>query len=274
MASIFITADLPPAVLLVGVVLGLGLSVVGGLYPAAPRGRARARPRRSAMNDRATAPAPRARTWSGSTPTATSTPCAGSRWRSRAGESVAITGPSGCGKTTLLHLLGGLDLPTSGTVEFEGRPLASIDLDAYRARRIGFVFQSFHLLPTLSALENVQVPMFEAPWPRSERRAAGRAAARRGRDVAPARPVPRPGSPSASASGWRSPGPWPTSPTALLADEPTGNLDSVNQDEVLKLLDRLRRERSLTLVVVTHSPEVAAACDRVVRMRDGRVVDP
>src|SRR5947209_6662754 len=85
------------------------------------------------------------------------------------GDSVAITGPSGCGKSTLLHLLGGLDVPTSGTVEFEGRSLAAVDLDAYRALRIGFVFQSFHLLPTLSALENVQVPMFEAPWPRAER---------------------------------------------------------------------------------------------------------
>src|SRR4051794_9062533 len=77
------------------------------------------------------------------------------------GESVAITGPSGCGKSTLLHLLGGLDVPTSGEVTFEGVPLAALDLDTYRARRIGFVFQSFHLLPTLSALENVQVPMFE-----------------------------------------------------------------------------------------------------------------
>ncbi|MBV8381740.1 MAG: ATP-binding cassette domain-containing protein, partial [Planctomycetaceae bacterium] len=86
-----------------------------------------------------------------------------------AGESVAVTGPSGCGKSTLLHLLGGLDRPTSGEVYFEGVPLGALDLDAFRARRIGFVFQSFHLLPTLSALENVQVPMFEGPWPRGER---------------------------------------------------------------------------------------------------------
>src|SRR3954451_15169632 len=84
-------------------------------------------------------------------------------------ESVAITGPSGCGKSTLLHLLGGLDRPTSGEVEFEGVPLAALDLDLYRARKIGFVFQSFYLLPTLSAVENVQVPMFEADWSRDER---------------------------------------------------------------------------------------------------------
>jgi putative ABC transport system ATP-binding protein len=188
------------------------------------------------------------------------------------GESVAITGPSGCGKSTLLHLLGGLDRPTSGTVEFEGRPLGSIDLDAYRALRVGFVFQSFHLLPTLSALENVQVPMFEAPWPRSERvpRASalldevgmthrsgqfpGRLSVGERQRVAIARALAN-------------------EPKALLADEPTGNLDSVNQAEILSLLDRLRRDRGLTLVVVTHSVEVAAACDRVVKMRDGRIVE-
>src|SRR5262249_27841160 len=83
------------------------------------------------------------------------------------GESVAITGPSGCGKSTLLHLLGGLDRPTSGVVYFDGTPLDQLDLDTFHARRIGFIFQSFYLLPTLSALENVQVPMFEASWPRS-----------------------------------------------------------------------------------------------------------
>src|SRR5437763_16874617 len=90
-----------------------------------------------------------------------------------AGESVAITGPSGCGKSTLLHLLGGLDRPTGGEVSFEGQPLASLDLDAFRARHVGFVFQSFHLLPTLTAPENVQIPMFESDRPRRER--AGRA---------------------------------------------------------------------------------------------------
>jgi putative ABC transport system ATP-binding protein len=186
-------------------------------------------------------------------------------------ESVAITGPSGCGKSTLLHLLGGLDRPTAGTVEFEGRPLASLDLDAYRARRIGFVFQSFYLLPTLSALENVQVPMFEAPWPHSER--ADRAAALLGevglthrRDQYPTRLSVGERQRVAIARALAN------EPKALLADEPTGNLDSVNQSEVLRLLARLRRDRGLTLVIVTHSPDVASSCDRVVSMRDGRIV--
>lgn len=187
------------------------------------------------------------------------------------GESVAITGPSGCGKSTLLHLLGGLDRPTEGEVAFEGNPLDRLDLDEFRARKVGFIFQSFHLLPTLSALENVQVPMFEAPWPRPERvqRAArlleevglshrrnqppGRLSVGERQRVAIARALAN-------------------EPTLLLADEPTGNLDSRNEAEVLDLLERLRRERGLTLVMVTHSTEVAAHADREVRLKDGAIV--
>ena len=128
-----------------------------------------------------------------------------------AGEFVAITGPSGCGKSTLLHLLGGLDRPTAGEVLFRGQPLSRLDLDAFHARQVGFVFQSFHLMPTLTALENVQIPMFEGPWPRSERAAAPRASWprwgwRTGAATGPA------SSPSASASGSPSRGRWPTSP--------------------------------------------------------------
>jgi putative ABC transport system ATP-binding protein len=191
----------------------------------------------------------------------------------RDGESVAITGPSGCGKTTLLQLLGGLDRPGSGEVFFEGTPLASLDLDAFRALRLGFVFQSFHLLPTLTALENVQIPMFEGPWSRAERREraevlladVGLSARARQRPtrlsvgerqrVAIARALAN-------------------NPKLILADEPTGNLDSRTQGEVLELLARLRAERKLTLVVVTHSQEVAAAADREVRIRDGSILEP
>lgn len=188
----------------------------------------------------------------------------------RSGESVAITGPSGCGKTTLLHLLGGLDRPSSGEVYFEETPLGQLDLNAFRARRLGFVFQSFHLLPTLSALENVQVPMFEGPYPRTER--ADRAASLLDQVGLGHRSRHRPSRLSvgerqrvaiarALANG----------PTLILADEPTGNLDSRAQGDVLDLLARLRAELHLTLVVVTHSRDVAAAADREVKLKDGQL---
>ncbi len=188
------------------------------------------------------------------------------------GEFLAITGPSGCGKSTLLHLLGGLDRPTEGEVRFRNQPLVGLDLDRYRAREVGFVFQSFHLLPTLSALENVQIPMFEGPIPRSQReplasellaevglstrirhRPAQLSIGERQR-VAVARALAN-------------------SPSLLLADEPTGNLDSKSQDEIIALLARLRGERGLTMVIVTHSPEVARAADRRFALKDGLAVD-
>jgi putative ABC transport system ATP-binding protein len=187
------------------------------------------------------------------------------------GEFSAITGPSGCGKSTLLHLLGGLDRPDEGEVFFRDEPLSGLDLDAFRARRLGFVFQSFYLVPTLTALENVQVPMFEADWPRSERVERARRLLDEVGLSHRSKHLPRRLSVGerqrvAIARALAN------EPTLLLADEPTGNLDSPTQAEVLALLARLRRERRLTLVIVTHSAEVAAAADREIRLRDGQIV--
>ncbi len=189
----------------------------------------------------------------------------------RDGEFVAITGPSGCGKSTLLHLLGGLDRPDSGEVWFRGASMARLDLDAFHARRIGFVFQSFYLLPTLTAAENVQIPMFEGPWPRPER-------ARRASDLlAEVGLSHRAGQrPTRLSVGERQrvaiARALANEPELLLADEPTGNLDSASQEEILRLLGQLRDRRRITLVIVTHSEEVARAADRRIAIKDGRIL--
>jgi putative ABC transport system ATP-binding protein len=188
------------------------------------------------------------------------------------GEYVAIMGPSGCGKSTLLNLLGALDRPDSGEVCFEGVPLArQRSLPRLRSRKIGFVFQSFHLLPMLTALENVQVPMFGGPLSASGRakkarqlletvgmlhrtgHTPGRLSVGERQRVALARALAN-------------------DPVVLLADEPTGNLDSRSAADVLDLFSSLNRDRGLTLVVVTHSPDVARRCARVLWLRDGRLV--
>lgn len=189
-----------------------------------------------------------------------------------AGEYAAITGPSGCGKSTLLNLLGALDRPDAGEVYFRGEALSKRrDLDHVRARQIGFVFQSFFLLPTLTALENVQVPMFEGPLrARQRREKAGELLELVGMAK---RATHRPGKLSvgerqrvALARALAN------DPVLLLADEPTGNLDSENAAHVLDLFAALQRDRGLALVVITHSADVADRADRVVKMRDGRVV--
>jgi ABC-type lipoprotein export system ATPase subunit len=189
----------------------------------------------------------------------------------REAESVAVTGPSGCGKSTLLHILGGLDRPTEGEVFFRGKPLSQLDIDAFRAREIGFVFQSFYLMPTLTALENIQIPMFEAAWPRAERtRRAERLIEEVGlADRSSHRPAQLSVGQRQRIAIARALG---NDPAVLLADEPTGNLDSKSQDEIIALLRRLRETRRLTLVIVTHSHEVAAAADRQIPMRDGQII--
>ena len=195
----------------------------------------------------------------------------------RGGEYVAITGPSGCGKSTLLNVLGVLDRPDAGDVYFRGEKLSARsnrELDRFRAREIGFVFQSFFLLPTLTARENVQVPMFEGPA-----RTAAERAAKADELLALVGMDQRAGHRSSQLSvGERQrvalARALANDPALLLADEPTGNLDSGNAEHVLDLLTRLQKEKNLTLVMVTHSPEVADRADRVVRLRDGRATEP
>lgn len=189
------------------------------------------------------------------------------------GEYVVLMGPSGSGKSTLLNLLGGLDRPDSGEVFFEEQPLSAVrDLDWFRSQKLGFVFQSFYLLPTLTASENVQVPMFEGLLPAAERaKKANTLLAAVGltqrRDHLPMRLSVGERQRVAIARAMAN------DPVLLLADEPTGNLDSRTAEEVLNLFDELHRERGLTIIVVTHGEEVARRAQRVIRMRDGQIVD-
>lgn len=191
----------------------------------------------------------------------------------RRGEYVAIMGPSGSGKSTLLNLLGALDRPSSGEIYFEGQPLSKLaDLDRFRSQKLGFVFQSFYLLPTLTAVENVQVPMFETNMTGKERiaRANELLAAVSMSHRADHLPIKLSVGERQRVAIARS---LANKPSLLLADEPTGNLDSKSGSDVLALFDRLHREQGMTLVVITHSTEVAKRAERIVSIRDGRIVD-
>jgi putative ABC transport system ATP-binding protein len=188
------------------------------------------------------------------------------------GEYVAIMGPSGCGKSTLLNLLGALDMPTSGEVYFEGERVRSVnEVDRLRALKIGFVFQAFHLLPTLTAIENVQIPMFESELGARKREL-------KARDLLESVKMGhrRKHLPAKLSAGERQrvaiARALANDPILLLADEPTGNLDSKTGDEVMAMFADLHRLRQMTLVVVTHSQEVADKSQRLLRMRDGRIV--
>ena len=188
------------------------------------------------------------------------------------GEFVAITGPSGCGKTTLLQLLGALDVPGAGTLRYRGSEIAGLpDPAAYRAREIGIIFQAFHLLPTFTAIENVQLPMFEAALSMSQRKE--RAALllesvglNERRDHFPAKLS---GGERQRVAIARS---LANSPSVLLADEPTGNLDSENAHLILDLIIRIHREQKMTLVLVTHDLSIAQRASRTIQMKDGRIV--
>jgi putative ABC transport system ATP-binding protein len=189
------------------------------------------------------------------------------------GEYLAIMGPSGSGKSTLLNLIAGLDRPTVGEVYFEGSPLSSSRLRSrLRIDRIGFVFQSFNLLATLTACENVQIPMFEGPLPaRARRHKAVELLSLVGlRQRLNHLPSQLSGGEKQRVAVARA---LANDPVALLADEPTGNLDSASGEEVMALFDRLHSERKVTPILVTHSSEIAQRAWRLIRLRDGRVVE-
>lgn len=188
------------------------------------------------------------------------------------GQYLAIMGPSGSGKSTLLNMLGALDRPTRGEVYFEGQALGAMkSLDGYRAEKLGFIFQSFCLLPTLTASQNVQIPMFETRLTAVQRTAKaadllelvgmghraghvpGELSVGERQRVAIARALAN-------------------DPLLLLADEPTGNLDSKTAAGVFDLFEHLHRDRQMTIVLVTHDPGLAGRAERIVRMQDGRIV--
>jgi putative ABC transport system ATP-binding protein len=188
-----------------------------------------------------------------------------------AGEYMAISGASGSGKSTLLQLLGGLDVPTSGEVLFENAPLgASINLDEYRAHRIGFIFQAFYLLPTLRAIDNVQVPMMAVSSNASSR--ADRAEALL-RELGLEHRLTQ--YPNELSAGERQrvaiARALANNPSILLADEPTGNLDSVNSARIMEILTGIQKKRGMTLIIVTHENDIANSAPRHIRVRDGKV---
>jgi ABC-type lipoprotein export system ATPase subunit len=191
----------------------------------------------------------------------------------RPGEMVAVMGPSGSGKSTLLNMLGGLDRPSSGQVLVDGQDLATIrSLDLFRAQTVGFVFQLHNLLPTLTALENVEVPMRGQPIGRRARRERARelltlvGLADRMNHL-----------PSQLSGGQRQrvaiARALANRPRLILADEPTGNLDTAAGEELMNLLADLNLSQQTTIIVVTHDRRVARATDRILTMRDGRISD-
>ncbi|MBI2965421.1 MAG: ABC transporter ATP-binding protein [Chloroflexi bacterium] len=191
------------------------------------------------------------------------------------GEMVAVMGPSGCGKTTLLNCLSGLDSIDRGEVLIDGELLGGLsddELSDYRARRMGFVFQTFNLLPVLSAVENVELPLLLAgvPTGRARTGATERLALVGLADRLDHTPAELSVGQRQRVAIARS---LANDPAIVWADEPTGNLDSENEREVMDLLTRLNRDRGQTFVIVTHSEVVGARAHRVIRMRDGVIED-
>jgi putative ABC transport system ATP-binding protein len=188
---------------------------------------------------------------------------------------VAVVGPSGSGKSTLMNLIGCLDTPTSGEYVLSGEAVAGLDrnrLAEIRNRHIGFVFQNFNLLPYASALENVELPLLFAGVPTRERRERAEEMLRRVdlADRMDHKPTELSGGQMQRVAIARA---LVNDPRLLLADEPTGNVDSQTGDEIVALLLELRASRGMTVLVATHNPLIASRCDRIVRLLDGRVRD-
>jgi putative ABC transport system ATP-binding protein len=190
------------------------------------------------------------------------------------GESVALMGASGSGKSTLLHLLGALDVPTGGSIDVDGRALHTLndaDLSRFRRERLGFVFQFFHLIPTLTVLENVMLPGQLAGLRKGDCETRARELLSRvglaGREFD--HPDVLSGGQQQRVALARA---LVTRPVLLLADEPTGNLDSASSADVLTLIGELVREKQMTLVMATHSADAAKIATRIVKLKDGRTV--
>ena len=190
------------------------------------------------------------------------------------GESLAIMGPSGSGKSTLLYLLGGLDRPTQGRIWVNGTEISTLDengLAVYRRREIGFIFQSFHLIPTMTALQNVAFPMVFSGVSERERRArASHLLERVGlADRMDHRPTELSGGQQQRIAVARA---LVNSPTIILADEPTGNLDSRTGREIMALLMELNQEKKRTILIVSHDPTVTEYAGRAIHLLDGKLV--
>lgn len=189
-----------------------------------------------------------------------------------AGEFVAISGQSGSGKSTLLHLLGGLDSPTSGEILFRGAALgSSISLDTYRCHQVGFIFQSFYLLPTLRAVENVQAPMLATMEDSGTREERAEALLREVGLESRMRQYPNElsGGERQRVAIARA---LANNPSILLADEPTGNLDSANSARIMDILTGIQKTRGMTLIVITHENDIANSAPHQIRIHDGKVV--
>jgi len=184
---------------------------------------------------------------------------------------VAITGPSGSGKSTLLGLIAGLDKPTAGSIMLDGVEITTLSenqMARYRRQKIGYIFQSFHLIPTLTALENVAVPLELTGDDQPKARAAELLAEVGLQDRQDHYPVQLSGGEQQRVAVARA---FACHPPILLADEPTGNLDSATGRQVIDLLLSLNRDHGSTLVLVTHDPELAAYAERIISLRDGRI---